>query len=223
MFIRLLSQTFLIPRKNRQPFERSWNRLVTLGAAALATLLLAGCATQALHSSGRLARVTPQDFIKIKPENIIVGVDMDSRVPATLARGPDFRVAVFPVDHTAWEPIGARLRMRPLNLLGKTPDKGAGKSMKGWLNPRAGRLRVAYVLTKESAQELTMIQKRFDDLLKRYPPSSGKKGVLRLGADTRFMVNADQQAGKSKMATWLQLSVAEGPFVMWEGRLDQMR
>jgi hypothetical protein len=208
-----------LPASNHYPISR----LALLSLLVVAALVLASCASQQVYSSGRLARVTPQDFIKIKPENIIVGVDMDSRVPATPSRGPDFRVAVFPVDHDAWEPIGGRLRMRPLNLLGKTPDKGAGKSMKQWLNPRAGRLRLAYVLTEDSARELVEVQKRFADLLKRYPPSSGKKGVLRLGADTRFLINADQQAGKSQMATWLQLSVAEGPFLLWQGRIDQMR
>lgn len=201
----------------------AWTRTGSIATLLSCLFLLASCATQQQHSSGRLARVTPQDFIKIKPEDIIVGVDMDSRVPATPNRGPDFRVAVFPVDHDAWEPIGGRLRMRPLSLLGKTPDKGAGKAMKQWLNPRAGRMRLAYVLTKDSAQELVEVQKKFADLLKRFPPSSGKKGVLRLGADTRYMINADQQAGQSKMATWLQLSVAEGPFLMWQGRIDQMR
>lgn len=201
----------------------AWTRTGLFTAFLSCLFLLASCATQQQHSSGRLARVTPQDFIKIKPEDIIVGVDMDSRVPATPNRGPDFRVAVFPVDHDAWEPIGGRLRMRPLNLLGETPDKGAGKAMKQWLNPRAGRMRLAYVLTSDSAQELVEVQNKFADLLKRFPPSSGKKGVLRLGADTRYMINADQQAGQSKMATWLQLSVAEGPFLMWQGRIDQMR
>ncbi|MGB7307239.1 MAG: hypothetical protein WBD13_23470 [Burkholderiaceae bacterium] len=199
------------------------NRITQWLLLAITALIVAGCATSVQHSSGRLARVTPKDFITIKPEDIIVGVDMDSRVPATPSRGPDFRVAVFPVDHDAWEPIGGRLRMRPLNMLGETPDKGAGKAMAAWLNPRAGRLRLAYVLTEESAQELKLIQKKFDDLLKRYPPGSGKKGVLRLGADTRFLINADQQAGQSTMATWLQLSIAEGPFLMWQGRIDEMR
>lgn len=199
--------------------------LGTLKAATLllVVLLISSCATSGSYSSGRLARVTPKDFISIKPESIVVGIDMDSRVPATPNRGIDFRVAIFPVDHTAWEPIGGRLKMRPLNMLGTKADKGAGKALKAWLNPRAGRLRLAYVLTDKSKKELIEIQKKFDALLKKYPPGGDKKGVLRLGTDPRYLINADQQAGSSIIETMLQLSIAEGPFQLWRGRIDKMR
>ena len=188
-----------------------------------ASLMLSACATQEIYSSGRLARITPKDFIEIKPEQIAVGVDLDSRVPATPNRGPELLMAVLPVDHDAWEPIGARLRMRPINIGTDSPDPAAGKSMRAWMEAPSGRIRLTYVLTDESRTELAGVQRQFDDLLKKFPPSAGKKLAIRISADTRFLVGADQQTGNTQTITELQLGTLEGPFTLWEGRINQMR
>ena len=186
-------------------------------------LLLASCATTDQYSSGRLARVSPTDFIGLDPQQIAVGIDVDSRVPIEPSRIPEFLVAVMPVDHDAWEPIGARLRMRPLNLLGDKPDRAGGTALRNWTEAGFGRTRLAYVLTDESRQEMVEVQRRFTELLAKFPPSSGKRGALRMAADARWLVAADQQTTRTQVQTWLQLSVAEGPFLSYDGPIDQMR
>ena len=120
---------------------------------SLASLLLAACATDQGFTSGRLARITPADFTAYSPDQIAVGIDMDSRVPASLNRGPELVVAVLPVDHDAWEPIGARMVMRPISIIEDKPDKANGKALKAWGDSPPGRLRLTYVLTDDSRTE----------------------------------------------------------------------
>ena len=212
-----------IPGMSRfaRPTVTSRRRL--FGAALATVVLLAGCATTTQYSSGRLARVSPSDFIEIPADAIAVGVDLDSRVPATPNRGPELLVAVMPVDHEAWEPIGARLRMRPVNLGPERVDRAAGEALRGWMEPPGGRIRLVYVLTDESREELGRVQRDFASLLDRFPPGSGKPGALRIAADTRFLIDADPRAAATTMQTVLQLTVAEGPFTLWEGRIDELR
>ncbi|MGH1361291.1 MAG: hypothetical protein ACRBC3_21220 [Burkholderiaceae bacterium] len=186
-------------------------------------LLVAGCASQGGYSSGRLARVTPGDFISIKPETIAVGIDVDSRVPASLNRAPDLLVGVLPVDHNAWEPIGARLRMRPISLAGEKPDKAAGKSLRRWMESPGGRVRLTYVLTDDSKTELTQLQQKFSALLKKYPASGGKRGSLRIRVDSVRMIEPDSRSRGLTLSNNLQLSIAEGPFSIWSGQIQNMR
>lgn len=193
-----------------------------LTAVVLVTVV-AGCATQGGYSSGRLARVTPGEFIGIKPEVIAVGIDVDSRVPASLNRAPDLLVGVLPVDHDAWEPIGARLRMRPIALIGGKPDAAAGKALRRWMEAPGGRVRLTYVLTDESRTEMALLQQKFDALLKKYPAGSGKRGSLRIRIDSVRMINPDARSGDLTLSNNLQLSVAEGPFSIWSGQIDEMR
>lgn len=189
----------------------------------LVVFVIAACATQDQYSSGRLAKVSPNDFISIKPEAIAVGVDVDSRVPASPNRAPDLLVGVLPVDHNAWEPIGARLRMRPITLVGDSPDSAGGKSLRRWMNSPGGRIRLTYVLTNESKDELKLLQQKFADLLKKYPPSSGKRGSLRIRIDSVRMIEPDSRSRGLTLANNLQLSISEGPFVIWAGRVEEMR
>lgn len=186
-------------------------------------ILMAACATQGQYSSGRLARVTPSDFISLKPDVVAIGLDIDSRIPASLNRSPDLLVGVLPVDHNAWEPIGARLKTRAINLGGKTPDPAAGKSLRGWMDAPGGRIRLTYVLTDESKAEMARLQQQFDALLKKYPASSGKRGSLRIRVDSLRMINPDSQSGNLDLSNNLQLSVAEGLFSIWRGTVASMR
>lgn len=214
-----MTNNFPLPLALAHRFRRLCAVLLSLGLA----LIVASCATQPIYSSGRLAKITPKDFLEIRPEMVAVGVDLDSRVPATPNRGPELLMAVLPVDHDAWEPVGARMRMRPINIGSESADPAAGKPLRSWMEPPSGRIRLTYVLTDESKAELTEVQRKFDDLLKRFPPSSGKKLAIRISADTRFLVGADQQTGGTRLLTELQLSPAEGPFTLWEGRINEMR
>lgn len=191
--------------------------------AIVLIITVAGCATQGGYSSGRLARVTPGEFISIKPEVIAVGIDVDSRIPASLNRAPDLLVGVLPVDHNAWEPIGARLRMRPISLIGEKPDAAAGNALRRWMEAPGGRVRLTYVLTDESKTEMALLQQKFDALLKQYPASSGKRGSLRIRVDSVRMINPDARSGGMTLSNNLQLSVAEGPFSIWSGQVQEMR
>jgi len=189
----------------------------------LVVLMITSCASQGQYSSGRLARVTPADFISLKPDVIAIGLDIDSRIPASLNRSPDLLVGVMPVDHNDWEPIGARLKTRAINLAGDTPDSAAGKSLRAWMEPPGGRIRLAYVLTDESKAEIVLLQQKFDALLEKYPPSSGKRGSLRIRVDSLNMVNPDSGSSGLSLGNYLQLSIAEGPFSIWNGTVANMR
>ncbi|MFK7962974.1 MAG: hypothetical protein AB8C46_03310 [Burkholderiaceae bacterium] len=208
----LTLQTMTSPR-------RLW---LSLGSIVLA-LLVAACATQGQYSSGRLARVTPADFISLKPEVVAVGLDIDSRIPASLNRSPDLLVGVLPVEHNAWEPIGARLKTRQIKLGGEAPDPAAGKSLRSWMDAPGGRIRLGYVLTEESKAEMARLQQKFDELLKKYPPNSGKRGSLRIRVDSLSMINPDSQSANLRLSNYLQLSVAEGLFSIWKGTPATMR
>lgn len=194
--------------------------------ASAAAAVLAGCAATGGegHQSGRLARVSPAEFAGFKPEHIAAGVELDSRVPAELNRGVELVAAVVPIDHDAWEPIGARLPMRPLNLLAEATDPAAGKALRAWLESPPGRMRLAYVLVDEAREELAALQARFRQLLEQHPPGSGRGGALRIRVDMYRMLPPNPAAfGASRMQTWLQLDLAEGPFVAWDGRIAEMR
>ena len=189
----------------------------------LLVLVVGACASSEQYSSGRLAKVTPSDLIAIKPETIAVGVELDSRIPAAFNRAPDLLVGVMPVGHNAWEPIGARMRMRPINLVGSTPDVAAGKSLRQWMEPAGGKVRLTYVLTDESREELQRVQQKFADLLKQYPSGSGKPGSLRIRVDSVRMIEPDIRSASMAIANYLQLSIAEGPFSIWDGKVSDLR
>ena len=197
-------------------------RLGLLVVPALA-LILSSCATSDQYSSGRLAKVSPSDLIDIKPDTIAVGVELDSRVPAAFNRTPDLLVGVMPVEHNAWEPIGARLQMRPINLAPPKPDVAAGNALRQWMEPVGGRVRLTYVLTDDSREELQRVQQKFATLLKQYPPGSGKPGSLRIRVDIYRMIEPDTRSAALSLENYLQLSIAEGPFSIWSGRVSDMR
>ncbi|MEZ5657907.1 MAG: hypothetical protein R3E83_05105 [Burkholderiaceae bacterium] len=210
------------PSCGANPTRRS---LIT--AAAAAGLILAGCATSGRgdYQSGPLAGITPTDFASYDPAHIAAGIDIDSRVPASLNRGIELIVAVVPVDHDVWEPIGARLPMRPLMLLGEKPDVAAGKPLLAWgESPPGGRLRTAYVLTDEGRDEMRTLQGRFKTLMAKHPPGSPQGGALRIRVDMYRMLPANVATyADSQLQSWLQLILAKGPFLIWEGRLGDIR
>ncbi|MEZ5652694.1 MAG: hypothetical protein R3E87_19325 [Burkholderiaceae bacterium] len=206
------------------PIDSDRRRLLIAIAGGVA---LAGCAATGDHAfqSGPLARVTPKDFASYDPAHIAAGIDIDSRVPAELNRGIELVAGVMPVDHDAWQPVGARLPMRPMMLLGDKPDVAAGKPMHAWAeSPAGGRLRLAYVLTDDGREEMRRLQGKFSDLLARHPPSSGHRGALRLRVDMYRMLPPNVASfASSRLQNWLQLSLAEGPVLIWDGRVGDMR